>query len=105
MSDNQDFYDRIEQHLAAAKRMARDQLDDPTNDDVLSLLRQICLEQSRLVMAAAKKAAKKAAKNPASKADTGRATKAHQRETHVTPPRIDATALPLRGYAESYDRA
>ena len=72
MSDNQDFYDRIEQHLAAAKRMARDQLDDPTNDDVLSLLRQICLEQSRLVMAAAKKAAK----NPASKADTGRATKA-----------------------------
>ena len=62
MSNNQEFYDRIEQHLAAARKMAGAQLDDPTNHDVLQLLQQICLEQHRLVITAEKRKAKDAAK-------------------------------------------
>lgn len=62
MADNEEFYNRIEQHLAAARKMAGAQLDAPTNDDVLQLLQQICLEQHRLVTTAAKAKAKDAAK-------------------------------------------
>jgi len=54
MSDNTEFYGRIELHLREACRLARLHLENPTNRDILTLLQQVCLEQHRLVTVAAK---------------------------------------------------